>query len=79
MKKPRPLLEPADCPHLSLDARDPARLRCRQCGTPWALVQAATAGVGPTLFGTKAADTRLAMHAAGENCDACGTTNYPHN
>lgn len=21
---------------------------------------------------------RLAMHAAGQHCDACGTTHYPH-
>lgn len=74
--KPRRLLPAADCPHLTLDTRTvPAT--CRQCGTPWALIQANDRGVGPTLFG-KPADTRLALHAAGQHCPGCGTTHYPH-
>lgn len=63
--KPHRLLPAADCPHLTLDTRTvPAT--CRQCGTPWAELTAETHR------------TRLAQHAAGERCDACGTDHYPH-
>lgn len=50
-RRKRELLPSNTCPHLTLDGRDRDRPICRQCGTPWALVQASDRDGDPDLFG----------------------------